>query len=154
MRTNDVPFGVRLYCRVAGDFRRHNATWWRHQMETFSALLALCAGNSPVTGEFPSQRPVTQSFDVFFDLRLNKRLSKQSRRGELRRLRTHYDVTVISSCGVTVTYTYIHTCIHIYIYICLINPETKTKRHICAATFRTTNSEMIVKAGCSYKRWR
>ena len=53
---------------------------WRHQMETFSALLALCAGNSPVTGEFPSQRPVTRSFDVFFDLRLNKRLSKQSRR--------------------------------------------------------------------------
>ena len=47
-------------------------------METFSALLALCAGNSPVTGEFPAQRPVTRSFDVFFDLRLNKRLSKQS----------------------------------------------------------------------------
>ena len=47
-------------------------------METFSALLALCAGNSPVTGEFPSQRPVRRSFDVFFDLRLNKRLSKQS----------------------------------------------------------------------------
>ena len=44
----------------------------------FSALLALCVGNSPVTGEFPSQRPVTRSFDVFFDLRLNKRLSKQS----------------------------------------------------------------------------
>ena len=37
----------------------------------------LC-GNSPVTGEFPAQRPVTRSFDVFFDLRLNKRLSKQS----------------------------------------------------------------------------
>ena len=53
-------------------------TWWRHHMETFSALLALCEGNSPVTGEFPSQKPVTQSFDVFFDLRLNKRLSKQS----------------------------------------------------------------------------
>ena len=54
--------------------------WWRHQMETFSALLALCEGNPPVTGGFPSQRPVTQSFDVFFGLRLNKRLSKQSRR--------------------------------------------------------------------------
>ena len=54
-----------------------NLTWWRHQMETFSALLALCAGNSPVPGEFPAQRPVTRSFDVFFDLRLNKRLSKQ-----------------------------------------------------------------------------
>ena len=49
-------------------------TWWRHQMETFSTLLALYAGNSPVTGEFPSQRSVTRSFDVFFDLRLNKRL--------------------------------------------------------------------------------
>ena len=39
---------------------------WRHQMETFSALLAICAGNSPVTGEFPTQSPVTRSFDVFF----------------------------------------------------------------------------------------
>ena len=47
---------------------------WKH----FSAKLALCAGNSPVSGEFPSQRPVTRSFDVFFDLRLNKQLSKQS----------------------------------------------------------------------------
>ena len=54
--------------------------WWRHQMETFSALLAFCQGNSPVNDEFPSQRPVTRSFDAFFDLRLNKRLSKQSRR--------------------------------------------------------------------------
>ena len=47
-------------------------------METLSALLALCVRNSPVYGEFPSQRPVTRSFDVFFDLRLNKRLSKRS----------------------------------------------------------------------------
>ena len=51
---------------------------WRHQMETFAALLATCAGNSPAPGEFPAQRPVTRGFDVFFDLRLNKRLSKQS----------------------------------------------------------------------------
>ena len=54
------------------------SSWWRHQMETFSALLAICAGNSPVPGEFPARRPMTRSFDVFFDLRLNKRLSKQS----------------------------------------------------------------------------
>ena len=47
-------------------------------METFSALLAICAGNTPVPGEFPAQGPVTRSFDVFFDLRLNKRLTKQS----------------------------------------------------------------------------
>ena len=45
---------------------------------TFFALLALGAGNSPVIDEFPSKRPVTWSFDVFFDLCLNKRLSKQS----------------------------------------------------------------------------
>ena len=50
-------------------------SWWRHQMETFYALLALCTGNSLVTGEFPSQRPVTRSFDAFFHLCLNKRLS-------------------------------------------------------------------------------
>ena len=53
-------------------------TWCRHQMETFSALLALCVGNSPVTGDFPAQRPMTRSFDIFFDLRLNNWLSKQS----------------------------------------------------------------------------
>ena len=103
-------------------------SWWRHQMEIFSALLVRCAGNSPVTGEFPHKGQlrgalmfslicawtngwvnnrdadhydvtvieclngwfvylsqlvglltkwlVTRSFDVFFDLRLNKRLSK------------------------------------------------------------------------------
>ena len=56
---------------------KHAWSWWRHQMETFSALLAICAGNSPVSGEFPTQRPVTRSFDVYFDLRPNKRLSKQ-----------------------------------------------------------------------------
>ena len=47
-------------------------------METFSALLTICTGNSPVTGKFPAQRPVTRSSGVFFDLRLNKQLSKQS----------------------------------------------------------------------------
>ena len=53
---------------------------WCHQMETFSALLALCARNSPVSGEFPSKRTVMHSFDGFFYLRLNKWLSKQLRR--------------------------------------------------------------------------
>ena len=49
-------------------------------MGTFSGLLALCAGNQSVTGGFSPQRPVTRSFDVFSDVRLKKRLSKQSRR--------------------------------------------------------------------------
>ena len=53
-------------------------TWWHHQMETLYKSLAICAGHSLVTSEFPTQRPVTWSLDVFFDLRLNKRLSKQS----------------------------------------------------------------------------
>ena len=54
-------------------------SWWRHQLETFSALLALRAGNSPITGEFPAQRPVTRSFYAFFYMRLNTQLSKPSR---------------------------------------------------------------------------
>ena len=74
----NIPY-VDKYFTVDGTDSMHLfVTWWRHQMETFSTSLAIFAGNSPVTGEFPAQRPVTRSFDVFFDLRLNKRLSKQS----------------------------------------------------------------------------
>ena len=72
--------------------QKASPSWWRLQMETFSALLALCAGNSPVTCEFAAQRPVTRSFGVFFDLRLNKRLSEA---GELRCQLAHYDVIVM-----------------------------------------------------------
>ena len=80
------------------------SSWWRHQMETFSALLAICAGNSLVTGGFTSQRLVTGSFNVFFHLRLNKRLSTQGwgwwfvtpsrplwRHCKLQRQRQYYD---------------------------------------------------------------
>ena len=48
-------------------------SWWRHQMKTFPRYWPL-----PVTGEFHLQRSVARSFDTIFDLRLNKRLSKQS----------------------------------------------------------------------------
>ena len=85
----------RLYCHASwGSFRSgkrlqnqsllfviFSITWWCHQMEIFSVLLAFCAGNSTVTGEFPTQKPVTRSFDVFFDLRLDKQLSKQWKHG-------------------------------------------------------------------------
>ena len=64
-----------LFCGAEDDINL--LPWWRNQMETLSALLAICAGNSPVPDEFPSQRPLTRRFVVFFDLRLNKRLSKQ-----------------------------------------------------------------------------
>ena len=69
-------------------------SWWRHRIKIFSALLALYAGNSPVTGEFPPQRPLTRSFDVFFDLRLNGWVNNQDA-GDLRRHRAKYDVTVM-----------------------------------------------------------
>ena len=62
-------------------------------MEPFSALLAPCEGNPLVTARFPSQRSVTRSFDVSFDLRLNKHFSKQT--SDLRRQRAHYDATVM-----------------------------------------------------------
>ena len=54
--------------------------WWHNEMETFFASLPFCEGNLLATGGFHSQMPVTQSFDVFFDLCLNKHLNKQSRR--------------------------------------------------------------------------
>ena len=67
-------YAISIFCSwCSNDFPLHDDVT---KMETFSALLALCAVNSPVTGEFPVQRPVTRSFDVFFDH--NKRLSKQS----------------------------------------------------------------------------
>ena len=62
---------------IAGQWNR--GIIWHHQMETFSALLALCEGIHQSLVVFPSQRPVTRSFDIFFDLCLNKRLSKHSR---------------------------------------------------------------------------
>ena len=70
--TSILEILMRYLCILEG-----HPAWWRHQMETFSALLAICAGNSPVTGEFLTQRPATRSFDVFFDLDLNERLSEQ-----------------------------------------------------------------------------
>ena len=65
----------KLQCGPEVTSRLHS--WWRHQMGTFSALLAFCAGNSAVTSELPAQGQVTRSFDAFFDLRPNQRLSKQ-----------------------------------------------------------------------------
>ena len=61
-------------------------------METFSALLALCEGNPPVNGGYPSQRPVTQSFDVFFGA---PEQTVERTTGDLRRHRAHYDVAVM-----------------------------------------------------------
>ena len=71
--TQGQVYGSPWGCRLIG------ISWWRHQMEKKIRLTGLCAGNSPVTGEFPAQRPVTHSFDVFFGLRLSQQLSKHWR---------------------------------------------------------------------------
>ena len=73
-----------------------HCSWWRHQMEIFSALLAICAGNSPVPGEFSTQRPVTRSFDVFLLICvcINGWVNN-GEAGDLRCNHAHYDVTVM-----------------------------------------------------------
>ena len=63
-------------------------------METFPTLLAICEGNPPVTGGFPSKRPVTRSFGDLFDLRLDDQWANNRDAGDLR-LRAHYDATVM-----------------------------------------------------------
>ena len=66
-------------------------------METFFSLLAICAGNSPVSGEFPAQRPVTRSFDVFFSIcALMNGWVNTHEAGDKRRHRAHYDTTVMT----------------------------------------------------------
>ena len=72
-------------------------TWWRHQMETFSALLALCMENWPVTGEFPLKGQwrgalIFSLICAWINGSVNNREA-----GDLRRHHPHYDVTVMSS---------------------------------------------------------
>ena len=70
----------------------HIIPWWHHQMKTFSALLAIFAGNLPVTGEFPAQRPVRGAlmFSLIYTWVNN------CDAGDLRRNGTHYDVIVMT----------------------------------------------------------
>ena len=75
-------------------------TWWRHETQTFSAILALCAGNSPATGKFPSQRPVTRSLDVSLTWAWTNGWVTNRDAGGLRRHVAPYDVTVM--CCATV----------------------------------------------------
>ena len=105
--------------------------WWRHKMETFPALLAICAGNSPVTGEFPARRPMARSFDIFVDLRLNKRLRNNREADDLRRHRALYDVIVMCAPiarGFDLPFVYAT----IYsLYLWLSNSMDRTNVHVC-----------------------
>ena len=120
------------YDQSQGRFNSHDDVIKRKHL---TALMAICAGNSPVTGEFPAQRPATRSFDVFFYLRLNKRLSKQSWGWWFetlsRPLWRHYNALVSSGLNVPSSYwkrifvyltfyfyyLFIYSSIHISIYI-------------------------------------
>ena len=92
------PVGKSTYYRSfdrSANWRVKDSIMMTSSNGNISALLALCAGNSPVTGEFPAQRPVTWSFDVFFDLHLNECRVNNHGAGDFRRHRTHYDVTAM-----------------------------------------------------------
>ena len=93
--------------------------WWRHQMEILFASLALCVG------EFPSQRPLTRSFDVFFDLCLNKRLRKQSWGWWLytpsRPLWRHG----IGLYLVSLVHVFTHMSIHVLVNVCITYKKSR-----------------------------
>ena len=94
---------TRCFLCVHSKFTTHAllffVTWWRHQMETFFALLFLCGGNSPVCGEFLAQRPLTRSFDVFLTTLSTNGWVNNREAGDLRRHRAHYDVIVMIWCN-------------------------------------------------------
>ena len=114
-------------------------------------------GNSPITGELPSQRPVTRSFDVFFALRLKKGLIHTREAGDLRRHRTHYDVTVVISHDLRLTITlvcilFVKIIIHLPIIILssiverLLGPDSIKRCHL------TSIGNPIVEIRRSYDR--
>ena len=74
---------------------RLQSSWWRHQMETFSASLGIYAGNSPVTDDFPTQRPVARSFAVLLIYSWINGWENNGEAGDLRRHRAHYDAIVM-----------------------------------------------------------
>ena len=70
-------------------------SWWRHQMEAFSALLAFCAGNSPVPVNSPHKGQWRRAF-MFSLIWTSTNGSVNNREaGDLRRHRAHYDVIVM-----------------------------------------------------------
>ena len=79
--------------------------WWRHQMDPFSALLALCERNPPLTVGFRSQRPVTRNF-VFVLICAWKNGVNRRDAGNLRRHRAHYDLTVMDMLNILYVYKY------------------------------------------------
>ena len=83
-------FHIKLY-------RRSSPNMMTSSNGTYSALLAIGAGNLPVTGKFPAQRPVTGSFDVSLICVWTDSWANNGTAGDLRRYRAHYDVIVMTT---------------------------------------------------------
>ena len=84
-----------LFWCLFPDWRSNKVTWWRHQMETFSALLALCVGNSPVTGEFPHKGQWREALIFSLICVWINRWVNNREAGDLRCYCAHYEVTVM-----------------------------------------------------------
>ena len=70
--------------------------WWRHQMETFSALLALCAGNSLVPVNSPHKGQWRGALMLSLICAWINDWVNNREAGDLRRHRGHYDVNVMT----------------------------------------------------------
>ena len=114
-------------------------------MENFSAILALFEGNSPITSEFPTQRPLTQSFDVLFDMRLNKHLSKPSRRRWFetpsRSLWRHCNVLL---CRENILTFYTLGIEEIYVCFCMSSHPLLKMEKSWLKSFATDNNDLPV----------
>ena len=84
-------------CHVLEGLKTLNLAWWRHQMETFSALLALCAGNSPIPANSPHKGQWRGALMFSLICARIKHWVNNREAGDLRRHRGHYDVNVMSS---------------------------------------------------------
>ena len=128
--------------------------WWRHQMETFSALLALCEGNPLVTGGF--QRPVMRSFDGFFDLRLNKRLNKQSKHRWFetpsRSLWRHCNACIVLGC--TYTISAVFSCDQAALIWALLSVRPSVCLSVCHTFFTMFLSSYHREISRSYYYWQ
>ena len=102
-----------------------NYSWWRHQMEAFSALLALRAGNSPVPGDFPTQRPVTRTALMFSLIcAWINGLVNSREASDFRRHRAHHDVILMCALTSKAVKTWVNNYIsqqtmYVIVYPCI-----------------------------------
>ena len=71
-------------------------TWWHHQMETFSVLLAICAGNSPVPVNSPHKGQWRGALMFSLICAWINSLVNDRGAGDLRRSHSHYDIHVMN----------------------------------------------------------